>query len=188
MFHRSLGPTLSLLGLGLLLVAPLSADAAVRVDGKPKVTFFGIGSPGFLDIEGVTNTMTAAEDAGKLVFTVPMSTVQTGISMRDSHMNEKYVEVAKFPNAILSFPKADVLWPATLGEEKKGTVKATFNIHGQDQAVNVAYAVKKSKTGFQVKANFNYDTSVAGIAIPSYLGVTVDPKMRAEVAVDLIDG
>ncbi len=117
-----------------------------------------------------------------------MTTVDTGISMRDSHMNEHYVEVAKFPNAILTLAKTDVLWPATLGEEKKGTVKATFNIHGQDQAVNVAYAVKKSKTGFQIKANFNYDTAASGIAIPSYLGVTVDPKMRAEVTTDLVDG
>ena len=187
-FSTVLARAVPLLGLAILLLTPSSADAAMRVDGKPKVSFFGTGSPGFLDIEGVTNALTATDDGSKLVFSVPMTTVTTGIGMRDSHMNDRYVEVAQFPNAILTLAKADVTWPGTLGEEKKGTVSATFNIHGQDQPVNVAYAVKKSKTGFQVKANFNFDTVAAGIAIPSYLGVTVDSKMRAEVTADLVDG
>jgi hypothetical protein len=30
--------------------------------------------------------------------------------------------------------------------------------------------------------------SAHGIAIPGYLGITVDPKMKADVQVDLVDG
>lgn len=181
-------PLFTSLALGVALLAPASADAAMRVDGKPKVSFFAVGSPGFLDIEGVTSAMTATDDGTRLTFTVPMESVKTGIDFRDSHMNEHYVETAKFPNATLSLPRADVKWPANVGETADGTVKATFNVHGQDQAVDVGYNVAKTKTGYRVKAKFNFDTARSGIAIPSYLGVTVDPKMKAEVTTDLVDG
>jgi polyisoprenoid-binding protein YceI len=175
--------------LGAALLFPAVASAALKVDGKPKVTFYAVGSPGFLDIEGVAGTMTAADDGTKLTFTVPMSSVHTGIDLRDEHMNSKYVLVDKFPNAILTLNKADVKWPsATVGESNDGTAKGTFNIHGQDQPVDVTYTVAKSKTGYRVRAKFNFDTTKSGIDIPSYLGVTVDPKMRAEVTTDLIDG
>jgi polyisoprenoid-binding protein YceI len=120
-------------------------------------------------------------------FVVPMKSVTTGIDMRDEHMNEKYVEVAKFPNATLSVAKADVTWPATLAESKSGTAKATFNIHGVDQPVTVEYTLQRTKTGYRATAKFAFDAAASGIEIPAYMGVTVDPKMHAEVKADLID-
>lgn len=184
-------PSLRSLAAGLFLAGalalPTDADAAIKVEGKPKVTFFATGSPGFLSIEGVTNALSAADDGTRLTFTVPMSTVSTGIAVRDAHMNDNYVEVAKFPNATLTFAKADVKWPATLGEVAEGTVKATFNAHGVDQPADVTYTLSKTKTGWKVKAKFAFDVAAHGVAIPSYVGVTVDPKMRAEVTADLID-
>lgn len=171
----------------VLTLAP-SAYAAIRVDGKPKVSFFATGSPGWLDIEGVASSISAADDGTKLTFTVPMTSVSTGIGMRDDHMNKEFVQVDKFPNAILSFAKADVTWPAAGGAATEGSVNATFNIHGVDQPVTVTYNVGSTKTGYRVKAKFNFDASAAGISIPSYMGVTVDPKMRSEVTLDLVDG
>ncbi|HNH46128.1 MAG TPA: YceI family protein [Myxococcota bacterium] len=170
------------------LAIPLIAHAALKVDGKPKISFFAVGNPGFLDIEGVSSTMTVVDDGTKLVFTVPMASVKTGIDTRDEHMNDKYVVQGKYPDAILTLAKADVQWPTEVGVAASGKVKATFNIHGQDQAVEVEYTNRKSKTGWRVSAKFNYDTSASGIEIPSYLGVSVEAKQRAEVTIDLIDG
>ncbi len=170
------------------LAIPLIAHAAMKIEGKPKISFFAVGNPGFLDIEGVSNTMTVVDDGTKLVFTVPMASVKTGIDLRDEHMNDKYVVQGKYPDAILTLAKADVQWPTEVGKATDGKVKATFNIHGQDQAVDVEYNNRKSKTGWRVSAKFNYDTSASGIEIPSYLGVSVEAKQRAEVTIDLIDG
>lgn len=183
--HRSILNAASAALVMTALVTPLLAMAGMTIDGKPKVTFFASGSPGFLDIEGETNTMTLADDGTKLTFTVPMTTVKTGIDMRDEHMNEKYVEVGTYPNAILSFAKADIKWPVNVGESSTGTVASTFNVHGKDQPVSVSYTVSKTKTGYRVKAKFNYDAAASGIAIPDYMGITVDPKQRAEVSLDL---
>jgi polyisoprenoid-binding protein YceI len=178
---------LAALALGVAL-APASAAAALKASGKPDIHFFAEGSPGALDIDGATNTLAIADDGTKIVFTVPMKSVSTGIDMRDEHMNEKFVQVEQFPNAILTINKADIQLGTTLGEEKSGTVSGTFNIHGADQPVTVTYNTKKSKTGWRAMAKFEFDVTKSGIAIPDYLGVTVDPKMHAEVKVDLIDG
>jgi len=179
--------SLPALAFALALATPSVAEAALKVDGKPTVTFFAVGSPGFLDIEGVTNTLSASDDGTRLVLSVPMTTVKSGIALRDEHMNEKYVETGKFPNVTIGLAKADVKWPVNVGEAHEGVVKAVFNAHGVDVPVDVSYRVSKTKTGFRVKAQFPFDTAAHGIAIPSYLGVTVDPKMRAEATVDLID-
>lgn len=179
---------LASLALATVALAPLVADAAIKVDGKPKIAYFADGSPGFLSIEGDSNTMTATDDGTKLSFTVPMTSVKTGIDLRDDHMNNEYVEVAKYPNAILSMAKADVKWPANAGEKTSGTVKATFNIHGVDQPVDVTYTLNHTSKGYTVKANFAFDCAKSGINIPSYMGITVDPKMKAEITTDLIDG
>lgn len=184
----SIRPFRPLLAAALVaaLAAPV-AHAAMKVDGKPKISFFAQGSPGFLDIEGTTSTITAADDGTKLTFTVPMSTVTTGIELRDEHMNNEYVKVAQFPNAVLSVPKASVQWGTNVGEKKSGTVSGEFTIHGVTKPVTVTYTTSKTKTGWKVTGKFEFDVAAHGIAIPSYLGVTVDPKMKAEVALDLVD-
>lgn len=168
------------------MLAP-SADAALKAEGKEKISFFATGSPGFLDIEGVTNTINVADDGSKVVFSVPMSTVKTGIDLRDDHMNNEFVQVDKFPNAVLTIDRAGIALPANMGEKAKGTAKGDFNIHGQSQPVDVTYQIQRSNSGYHVEGKFNFDTAKAGIQIPSYLGVTVDSKMHAEVALDLAD-
>lgn len=185
----SRSPSLLLAALLLSLgVASTPAWAGMTLAGAPKVTFFAVGNPGFLDIEGVTNQMTVADDGTKLTFTVPMATVETGIDLRDDHMNNKYVEVATYPNVVLTLDKASVTWPAAVGESASGTAKATFTIRDVTQPADVTYTVKKSKTGYKVNAKFTFDVSKHGIAVPSYLGVTVESAMRAEVAFDLNEG
>ena len=178
---RSLVFAAALVGLS----AP--AFAGITVLNKPKVSFFATGSPGWLDIEGVTNTLTAADDGTNVTFTVPMTTVETGIGLRDDHMNNEYVDVAKFPNAVMKLTRADVQWPAASGQKTTGKAKADFNIHGQSQPVEVTYTNTRTAKGYKVKASFNFDAGKSGITITDNMGVTVDPKMRAEVEVELTE-
>ncbi len=165
-----------------------AAEAAMGVTGKPKVAFFATATPGALDIEGDSSTVNVTDDGTKLAFAVPMESVHTGIDMRDDHMNNEFVEISKFPNATLTVARADLKFPTTLGETAGGTIKGTFNVHGVDVVEDVTYTLQRSKTGYRARASFKFDASQHGITIPSYLGITVDPKMNAEVTVDLIDG
>lgn len=191
---RYVGPMTSMLsrcsrvlvGLAVLFVSS-NAHAALQVEGKPKVTFHAEGSPGALDIEGKTNALVLTDDGTTLTFHVRMETVDTGIPVRDHHMNEKYVETAKYPEVTLAVPKAAIPLPTATGEATNGTIKGTFTAHGVPQEVDVAWDVRKSKTGWRMHAKFPFDVQAHGIEIPSYLGVTVDPAMRAEATADVVD-
>lgn len=172
-----------------LAVASGTAEAGtLRLAGAPKVSFFAKGSPGALDIEGKTSVVVFTDDGTTLTFKVPMATVSTGIELRDQHMRDNYVEVAKYPEITLTLAKADVKWPAPDGEETSGTVAGSFTTHGVTQPVEIAYSVKPGKKGMVVEASFPYDVTQHGIAIPSYLGVTIDPAQRVEVKITLADG
>jgi polyisoprenoid-binding protein YceI len=173
----------------VLGLASATAEAGtLRLAGVPKVSFFAKGSPGALDIEGKTSTLVFTDDGTTLTFKVPMATVKTGIELRDQHMRDNYVEVAKYPEVTLTFPKADVKWPAAEGEETTGTITGSFTAHGATQPIEITYTVKSGKKGLAVEAGFPYDVTQYGIAIPSYLGVTIDPAQRAEVKILLLDG
>lgn len=182
----ALVPVLAL-ATGLVAASPAWA-AGMTLSGTPKVAFFAQGSPGFLDIEGDTSTVQVADNGTNLTFTVPMTSVTTGIGLRDDHMNNEFVEVSKFPNAVLTLKNADIKWPVNVGEAAQGTVAATFDIHGVPGPTQVTYTVKKTKTGFRVTAKFPFDVSQHGISVPSYMGVTVAPAMHAEVTLDLLAG
>ncbi len=169
--------------LGALLA--VDAVAGVTVAGRPKVVFHAQGSPGFLTFDGTTRELTVDDDGTTLTFTVPMDTVETGISLRDQHMRETYVQTDQHPNVVLKIAKADVTWPDS--GEVEGKVKGTFEAHGVEKPVEVAYAIKRSKDAWRVKASFPFDTVSHGIEIPKYLGVTIDAAMTADVTVDLVD-
>ncbi|MEQ1506547.1 MAG: YceI family protein [Myxococcota bacterium] len=171
----------------LWLLLPGIADASMSIDGKPKVTFFATGSPGFMSIEGVTSTMTLADDGTRLTFTVPMDTVDSGISLRDEHMNKNYVQTDKFPNAIIDFARADMTWPTEIGKSVDGKVAGNFTAHGVTKPTTITYTATKTKTGFKIKGRFDYDCNAHGMVIEPYMGISFDPKMYATVVVDLID-
>lgn len=175
-----------LLVLPLLLVAS-TASAGMKVDGKPKVSFFAVGSPGFLDIEGTTSNLVATDDGTTLSFACALDTISTGIDLRDEHMKSKFMHTQNFPQTTLSFAKSLVPWPTEVGKGATGTLTAAFTAHGVTKDVAVEYNVRKSKTGYKVTAKFPFDIVQHGIEVPSYLGVTVDTAMRAEVAFDLVD-
>jgi polyisoprenoid-binding protein YceI len=164
-----------------------SSALAVSLVGKPKVSFFAEGTPGALDIEGEAGVVTLVDDGTTIRVTVPMASVHTGIDLRDEHMNAKYVEVARFPDVVLAIPRASLTWPAVGGPASKGSVAGTFTAHGVERPVTVQYTLVRKGAGYRVSAKFDFDVSQHGIEIPSYLGVTVDPKMRAEAVLELAE-
>lgn len=177
--------TLLITALALSAFAPSAALAGMKISGTPKATFFAVGSPSFLNIEGVSTKMSLTDDGTKLTFNVPMTSVDSGVELRDQHMNDNYIQVSKFPNATISLNKADVPWP-TEGS-KTVTVAGTFTVHGVSQPASIQATVTKTSAGWRVKGKFNYDCNKHGITIETYMGVTIDPKMYATVVVDLVD-
>ena len=175
--------TLPALAIATLLAAPSLAGTTLK--GSPRVTF---EANGVIDIEGTGSTVTVADDGTTLMFTVPMATVTTDNDLRDDHMRNKYVEIAKYPNVTISFPKANLKLPAKPGEKLSTSVSGTFTAHGVSQPASVAYTAKRGDGFTRIEAKFGFDVSKHGIEIPNYLGVTVEPAMKATVVLELVDG
>jgi polyisoprenoid-binding protein YceI len=115
------------------------------------------------------------------VVTVPLSKLETGISLRDSHMHEKYLESQKYPIAQLAVARSAIKFPGP-GQTTEATVPGTLALHGQSKTVPVHYRATRNGAAFEVKGDLKVDFREFGIQIPSYLGATVKPPVDVNVA------
>jgi polyisoprenoid-binding protein YceI len=154
-----------------LVVLTTGSLADLRIAKVSELQFNATGPAG-LKITGQTSKLEVSEAGDDLTLRVPLDTVDTGISLRNAHMKEKYLETGKFPFAELKVPRAAL----KEGAGQKAT--AAFTVHGQTRDVTVAYDVSKTADGLEVKASFDLNINAHGITVPSYLGVTVKPDMK----------
>lgn len=167
-----------LLAVVLALLAT-SALADTRKVTAGSVEWAAKGKPRFIGIDGkggkVTGTVTM--EGGKVTgaFECAMADFTTGFGMRDGHMRGKYLEVAKFPTALLVLdpiefkPGVEVQWTGSL------TLKAVAKPIKGTATINADSATAK----FIVNLD-NYP-----VGVPSFEGVTVASDVAVTVKVQV---
>ena len=163
----------------LLVLLPLLAGAT-RITGQPSAGFHGRG-PGGFGLDGKTNQLRVEDDGSALKVTVPLASLQTGIGLRDRHMREKYLQVDKFPDAVLELPWSAVKLPAD-GQTSEGAAPGKMSIHGKSKDVQVKYRIVRSGNQYQVTGHIPLNIKDYDIDVPSYLGVTVQPDIETSVS------
>ena len=101
---------------------------------------------------------------------VVVSAFDSGISLRDEHMVNKYLEAPKFP---------EILLKAAKGRDGKG--EAIIVVKGKQAKVAGTYVKGKDK----LKATFNTKVSSFGIGDISYKGIGVEDDVKIEVLLPL---
>jgi polyisoprenoid-binding protein YceI len=157
------------------LLASTAAYAALTSASDAKVSFGATGPAGF-KLEGTTSELAVSEGAGNVVVSVQLGNLTTGISLRDHHMKEKYLEVGKYPSAVLTVARASLKLPSG-GESQEADVPGVLTLHGQTRAVTVHYTAKSDGTAVAAQGRFHINMNEFGITVPSYLGVTVKPDV-----------
>ena len=175
MMKRSLRVAL----FAVLVSATAIASGPTR-KGAAEATFTGKGPAGF-KLEGKTAELLLAAKGESVVISVPLGKLDTGIELRNQHMREKYLEVAKYPNAELQLARAAITLPAE-GKSVEGKAKGTMTLHGKSQPVDFAYQIKREGNVYNVKGKVPLNLKAFAIDIPSYLGVTVKPDIETAVA------
>jgi polyisoprenoid-binding protein YceI len=104
------------------------------------------------------------------VLEVATATIKTGLPLRDDHMKNKYLEVAKYPKAYLR----DVV--ATGGK-----FKATLEAHGVKKPVTGDYQV----VGNKVQAKFKINQTEFGIPKTKYMGVGADDEVEMQTNIPI---
>lgn len=141
--------------------------------------FSGVGSPGFLTIEGTGGVpkgelkVKGGKSSG--AFDVDLNDFTTGIDMRDMHMKEKYLETAKYPKARL------VLDPVVIPKDGYFNWKGHLSLHGVTKAVEGVSFVDNKK----IESKFEINTLDFNITKATYLGVGLNEKISLVVTLDL---
>lgn len=156
---------------------------------KSSVEFLAIGRPSALKIRG-----TNAKPEGKVTFKekgmegtilLNLENFETGMSLRDRHMKEKYLETGKedFKNAQLTLSKVELpkdYWKNP--SQFKTSFVGKLLLHGVEKEISGEMEIgSASKESIQGQARFSIVLTDFGIAIPSFSGITVAEKVDIEV-------
>ncbi len=166
--------------LALTVVTVVSAAEAWQRSGGAEVSFTAIGPAG-LRIVGKTGDLELKDDGQTLTVAVPLANLDTGISLRNKHMREKYLEVPKYPRAELIVPKAELKLPAA-GQTGAGQANGTLKLHGKEKPVRFTYKADHTGAATKVDGALHLDIREYGIDIPSYAGVSVKPDVDVAVS------
>lgn len=174
---------------------PAKVDAAKAVPAKVDlakttnaVEFLAVGTPSALKIRGKVADGKLAGNCAveaaelKCTGTIPLDALDTGIDLRNRHMKEKYLETASHPEATVSVRVASLPEKVRQGEGTyEGKFDGTMKLHGVEKPVTGTAKIEAS--GGKLSGNFDFDFLLSdyGIAIPSYLGITVSKTVNVAV-------
>ena len=177
--------------LSLLASVSFAFSEKTKVDlnkSSGEVEFFATGRPSLLRIHGkgvapqgsftVQNNRVSGEG------TFDLTSLDTGIEMRNHHMKEKYLEVAKFPVATLKIiemilpQKTDSLNWTVEGVPFQGTL----NLHGEIKPVSGTAKVSLHESKLDLSCEFAVRLKDFGISVPNYAGITIGDEIKIHVA------
>lgn len=178
-------------GLIAALLAGLAAEAPAaefQIDksGKNRVQFLSQAT--LETITGVTDRIDgyilyAGPDslaASEIHIEVQLDQIDTGISLRNRHMRENYLETEKHPLAVFH-GKATAVRQDSLNHYQV-SAKGKFSLHGVDRELVVTAAVKVEGQRARVSTAFDVRLADYGIEVPKLmfmklsevLAITVD--------------
>ncbi len=159
-----------------------SAAGELKKIGAAQVQFFALGPAG-MKINGETSDLTVKDADGKLTLITKMATFNTGIGMRDKHLN-KYMETEKYPTVKLVVDKSKIKIPADQ-ETSKGSMKGTLTLHGKTKDVSFDYQAKRMGSDYLVQGKFGVDIVNYGVEQPCYLGVCMETAVKMKASFKL---
>jgi polyisoprenoid-binding protein YceI len=82
-----------------------------------------------------------------------LTTLDTGIDLRNQHMRDSYLETDEYPFAEFTGQIVSELDP-NISEKQEAKVKGTFKIHGVEREVTVTGTITPTSNGLQLDADW----------------------------------
>lgn len=111
---------------------------------------------------------------------VDLTSMTTGIDLRDDHMKNKYLEVAKYPKATLEV--LEIKLPVSLpAGDFEAPFTGSLTVHGVAQPVKGI--AKLNRDGNNLKGDVEFMTSISGhkIELPKYSGIILKDEVKVKV-------
>ena len=186
---RRVAPAFAALALLPLAVDGWGADApAYRVlRGEVRVvcplTVGGVFETKTTSISGTVGVADGSPAALSGELSVHLSTLETGIELRNTHLREKYLEVgrgAEFASAVLSGVRLDKAGASTFRGQTP--FAGTLLLHGRRRPVAGQAEIRSEGQDVRVLASFPLHIDDYGIAAPRYLGVGVKNEVQVKIS------
>ena len=129
-------------------------------------------------------TPDGADYSGEL--RVDLSTLDSGIGLRNSHLRDTYLEVERGPefrHAVLSGIVLDDPLPAGASRHET-TFSGTLSLHGVQRPIEGEAELRRRDGRIQVEATFSVSLEMFDIPPPRYLGVGVRDTVEITVTFD----
>jgi len=169
----------------LALVSALAVSAVQLEPAKGKTEFLAVGRPSAIKIngkgKGPAGDLKIKKEGADYIMNgeaaMDLTSLETGIGMRDRHMKETYLETEKFKEARLIFKNAKFAQKLV---KEGGTAKvgATLDLHGKQQPVEVEVALNNVGSDVNAVSKFKVKLSDFAIAVPKYAGITVADEVQ----------
>lgn len=97
-----------------------------------------------IEAHGFDSLSGGISDTGTATLAIDLSSVNTGIALRDQRMRDLLFEVVSFPNATVTLAVPNgLLTNLAVGSTSEIDVTATLNLHGVDQPLATRVSVQK---------------------------------------------
>lgn len=170
--------------LAVALLAPtlLAQSRTYQISKDPKNVVEFHAEDTYDAFDGRTNNVTgtvtadaANPAASKVDLSIDLASLDTGISLRNSEMRNRYLQTPKFPNA--TFKSAGVEGPKSITANQPADVKITgdFTLHGITKRVTLPVrVVLLPDNRIHITSQFNVHMPDYDIHVPKNILVTVD--------------
>jgi hypothetical protein len=114
---------------------------------------------------------------------VDLTTLDSGIALRNEHLRDNYLEVGRgtgYHDAVLSELKMSGVDPRTFSGSTNFT--GTLLLHGTKRSVAGTARVKREGGAARIEATFTVPVADYGIPKPTYLGVGVKNDVQIKVS------
>jgi polyisoprenoid-binding protein YceI len=172
-----------ILAIFLFPAFAFSADLTKPIVVKTAaLEFIALGKPSLIKIRGKSQALTGTiisngkTLSGKIKLEV--KTLDSGIELRDKHMKEKYLEVQKYPEAILTVKDLPAL---ESGKDLNQEVQLPLYLHGVERMVKVNLQLKNHGEKYTGTASFSISLSDYKLDIPTYMGIKVADQVNLSV-------
>lgn len=179
----------------ITLVATGSAQAGWDVTASSRVGFVSIKNNSIGENNVFEQVTGSISDEGHVALSIDLTSVETGVGIRNERLQRMLFEVGKFPTAMvqatLSASQLDAL---KAGDNVSETVKVTVSLHGMSVDKLAPLSVGVSEDGLRVTStqpivvtakDFGLESGVAALqaiaglnAISQSIPITVDLSLR----------
>ena len=170
----------------------IAASASVDLENAKQsgeINFVAIGRPAMIKIKGVAHApVTKAKITNNKMSVesnLVLNDLDTGIGLRDEHMKEEFLQIKKFPTAILKITNIALPngFEAKPSEIKDQAFEGKLLLHGKEQKISGTFSMSES---LELIAKFDIKLTDFGIEIPNYLGVVMADTVAIDTKINLV--